>query len=150
MFIPPHRHDTTSPKKTHFKTRLKTPKLSLTKLQALLIHSVSFTNQLCISIDCVCVCVFFYKLISWQVQQSQALFSFRSRVWALYYICICLPAPMRTQLFQSQTVKLIITIVQQKINSKNNSNNNKQPSILLGLHAVAMWQFPQIIIVVAV
>lgn len=57
---------------------------------------------------------------------------------------------MRTQLFQSQTVKLIITIVQQKINSKNNSNNNKQPSILLGLHAVAMWQFPQIIIVVAV
>lgn len=53
---------------------------------------------------------------------------------------------MRTQLFQSQTVKLIITIVQQKINS----NNNKQPSILLGLHAVAMWQFPQIIIVVAV
>lgn len=52
---------------------------------------------------------------------------------------------MRTQLFKSQTVKLIITIVQQKINN----SNNKQPSILLGLHAVAMWQFPQINIVVA-
>lgn len=53
---------------------------------------------------------------------------------------------MRTQLFKSQTVKLIITIVQQKINN----SNNKQPSILLGLHAVAMWQFPQINIVVSV